>query len=194
MSPEKLLAKITAKGITITGEGFGGSVTISQTDVAGALSFSGIDRMTYLYALFKYVDANDIELLKQLYNHVYIHLATMPQKNGWELTKGKETFRNIVILALNEHINPNFNTCKQCLGTGLTPNQLNCKSCDGSGHKKPSPQKMADAARIDRSNWVRVWAARYEIVHKSISDINMDAKILGSLVQQFKEQDYANVC
>lgn len=188
MSPEKLLAKITAKGITITGEGFGGSVTISQTDVAGALSFANLDRMTYLYALFKFSGAVDIPLLQQLYNHAYIRFAAMPQDRGWKLSKGRETFRNLVVLAINEHIDHGFNTCNQCKGAGVTSSQMQCKSCEGSGHKKPSSKLMADAIRVDRSNWVRVWSGRYDVVHKAITDINMDGKILGSLVRQFKDE------
>jgi hypothetical protein len=198
----KLLSKLTAKGLVITGEGFGGEQSLTAQDVAQALS--GLDRLPYLYALFKYVILFDLrsvrgnrsqdgksvhieyfdrmplehqglaaELAGTLYEKIHVMYIDWYNVNEGSLYHATRT-------ALWECIDPRFNNCKKCGGSGkntwgtLTTGKpaTDCKKCGGSGIVRKTASQYAKLIGIDKSNWARCWESRYEKIYRYVSDLD----------------------
>lgn len=148
------IAKLTAKSIRITGEGFGGTAQVTWGDIAASLS--GTNRLGYLLLLAKYADDRRA-------NSLFIG----------ELAKEIKKERNCTInIALRVAVACSFSVinpmrCHNCHGrTVVFPKKKGktiletfrkCSTCDGTGYRQLSERKKSDIAGIPSSTWHDSW-------------------------------------
>lgn len=211
----KILSKLTAKSIRITGEGFGGTSDITAEMVAAALS--GLNQAAYLYAQFKYVIMFDLRSVRgeraqdkiqtsaPYFDRMPLaHKAMAADLVGAMYEKVIEehvdwhnvdegTLYHATKAALWESIDPRFSMCRKCGGTGknswgsLTTGKpaRDCKSCGGRGTIEKTATQYAELLGIHKSNWARCWERRYEKILMVMGDL--DAQVARHINRKFQD-------
>lgn len=146
MSAE-LLAKMTAKGLVITGEGFGGEVILSSSDVAGALA--RVRGIAYDFLLLKYCgDESGINRLVETFGSVISAKENRRSPGSLSLLDAEIYARQIIADNLGGDI------CRTCRGTGVY-RYKNCQGCQGKGKRVPSERARAEALGLTRYEYKR---------------------------------------
>lgn len=174
-SPEKLLARLASHGIDYQGvTGGTPGLGITPEDVAGAMQ--GLDRGAYLLLLRKWV--LDTSVQNELFYRVYVAVAGLAADNGWKVPKGQEYLRKLARLAVAEIVDPM--KCSLCKGrTEIWKRGENkpvvCPKCSGTGYGKITAAERYKTVGIDKRNWERTWADRYEMIYKFVNEWEHEA-------------------
>lgn len=182
---ERLLAKMTARGMNIENSGGGGTIRISSTDVAGGLGMGNLSRGAYLYGLAVYAGHDGV--LVELERLAWMRAVDLAVENGWKVIRGKENLRNAARLALMEHVEPTIHFCSRCKGSGHTLNRsrmsIPCVKCEGKGNQVFSNVFLADQIGVDESAIRKTWLNRYERIHADLFEWRNE--VLSHLWRQF---------
>ncbi len=149
MSTENLLAKMTAHGIQISGEGFGGKVDISCTDVAAACA--GMREPVYMLMLLKF--CADKAAAKPM--QIYIAQLMHKENPAMPLARCMDLALVVLVQEVGGYI------CKTCDGTGRARYAV-CRGCKGSGKADISQRERARLVGIDESTYRRSYAKLVE--------------------------------
>lgn len=181
---ESLLTKMSVRGCNWQSVA-GGTIDISEFDVAAALSFGNLSRPAYYLARAKYLDdAEALNWMKQHFSHqVLTTFAIDKSKNIDDKVSG------LADLIVKEGM---FGIhCKDCEGLGviysrnvLKPIVGNCKSCNGTGHGRLSERERARTANIPVSSWNRKWKEKIYDFYNYVSDLNDE--VISHVRRQFK--------
>lgn len=151
MRAEMLMAKMTAKGLNISGGGFGGRVELSWTDVAGALG--GLERVPteLLRTMYLGDHRGDDLVLGELRKFI----AACAQDNKIKVTAG--VVEGLAVLAMFEVVNPPH--CTACNGVGQVRLRAGvirvCERCAGSGYGARGSREQSAIAGIPRTTYDR---------------------------------------
>lgn len=196
MNPIRLMAKMTAKGLLIDGSGFGGgSVVITQHDVAGAMGMGKLPAEAVLVGRAKFSDDNQAQL--SLAGWVQTEFRRVCMRNGWKA----DYCEGLATLCVFELVYPM--RCSHCMGRGKTwqqePEQaddgsllrmadrwLECKPCKGTGQSVLTVRNRAAIARISKSRFSETWAARADDMMKSL--YTLEDMVLRHLWHQFADR------
>lgn len=189
---EKILALLTARGVTIGGT-FGGSPDLTPSEVARMLQ--GLERGPYLSCVVR--DCGDIGRLPDLERCLWLRTIAMADpvdshgrplpKLSWPLSHGQGYCRRLAGLAVFEFLCPRSRKCEACDGRGWVTHQgqgVVCNECStappdprvtdetdqpgGTGFKSMSQEMRAEIAGIPLRSWKDGWSQRYEQVHTQI--------------------------
>ncbi len=142
MKSAEMLAKMTAKGLVITGEGFGGETVLSAADVAGALA--SVRGVGYDLLLVKY--AEDYSRVAPLISTFTAVIEAKENKSRpGSITSEFAGYLARAIIADNL----GGDLCSTCNGTG-THRYKNCTGCNGSGKRPPSATARATSLGLTR--------------------------------------------
>lgn len=160
MRPEVELAKLTAHPINMAmvsrGAFYVHSPSIRPEHVAAACSFAKLPRKVYLFALRKW--CGDETVHRELSNYAYIDTAGMVAAKGWPVESGKQQYRKLSGIAMDEAISAQV--CPTCHGVGHI-NVHQCEDCQGFGRKSWSGRELARRFGCDERWFRRVWRDRY---------------------------------
>lgn len=172
MNAKRLLAKMTARGMSIGVVG-GGSVEINRADVAAALSFAGVSVTADRLVRLAYCgDNSQVPLLKAALVHEVRGMVTCDRPMRYQL----------VTLALCEIMGKRL--CRTCNGVG-TVAAKQCTVCDGAGLKAWSQRARADVVSVSLSAFQRSIEGEANAVYQYVS--NMEQQALAALSKQFAE-------
>lgn len=146
MSAE-LLAKMTAKGIVITGEGFGGEIVLSSSDVAGALA--RVRGIGFEILMLKYCgEMERFERLVSMLAGIISAKENRARPGSLSLDRAEAISRAIVSDSLGGDL------CRTCNGTG-TYRYKTCQGCQGTGKRTPSERARANALNMTRYEYAK---------------------------------------
>lgn len=161
MGVERLLAKMSVRGLAITGGGFGGVVELSWTDVAAGLG--GLDRVTTELLRTMYLDDHrgDALVLAEL-RRVIREIA-----GRHEVKVTEPVVAGLAVLVMFEVINPP--QCGPCSSTGLIRHRggiiRTCDKCCGTGIGQRGIREQAGIAGLKKdtfnNKYSRVAAVAY---------------------------------
>lgn len=143
-----LLAKLTAHGIQITGEGHGGMPQITESDVAGAMA--GMRRVVYQFMRLKY--CADKSMLRPVVERVTFRLLGDAMYESLRVGEVKRLSTLIVHQATEGPL------CETCNGTGTIlsdENVKDCRPCRGTGRRRMSQERAADFMEVSRPTYVK---------------------------------------
>lgn len=147
MSAAELLSKMTAHGVQITGEGFGGEVAITAQDVAAALR--GTHGLAYDLVLLKYTGDDSVAL--RLQEGLVEWVVQNEGLSRWDAAPyAKEAIDDCISGSL----------CRTCSGTGVYKYK-DCPGCRGTGRRDKSERARADALGITRHEYRSSGAGRF---------------------------------
>lgn len=176
MQAERLMTKMTARGVSISGVGGGGMVHISAVDVAAALAFANVGHDAERLVRCMYCgDTGNKPLLDAALVHVGRKVC---KRHGLCLSVAPK----LVNLALDEL--RGGSRCSSCAGRGLVGMKV-CQSCEGSGLRAMTDSARARLLGLPRSTFVDTYRAAADAVYGHIADLEQRA--LRALVQQFRE-------
>lgn len=154
MRVERLMAKMTARGLVISGGGFGGAVELSWTDVAAGLG--GLNRVTTELMRTMYLGDHrgDALVLAELRKFICEVAALNQVKVTPAVVEG------LAVLALFEVVNPP--QCVPCSASGLVRLRGGggqaCQKCAGTGIGHRGAREQAAIAGIPRTTYDRHYA------------------------------------
>ncbi|RLB62490.1 MAG: hypothetical protein DRH08_12385 [Deltaproteobacteria bacterium] len=148
MSAE-LLAKLTAHGVNITGEGFGGTPEITQSDVAGAMA--GMRKEVYEFVLLKY--CADARMMERVIERVTWRVIGETFTGSYD--PGMRLISRIAVIIV--HMATEGPICETCNGTGTYASK-SCHGCRGTGKTHMTQGKCAGMARISVPTYKKYWA------------------------------------
>lgn len=196
MNPIRLLGKMTAKGLLIDGSGFGGgSVLITQHDVAGAMGMGNLPAEAELVGRAKFSDDNQAQLA--LAGWVQSEFRRQCMRNGWKA----DYCEGLATLCVFELVHPM--RCSHCMGRGKTWQQeperaddgallriadrwVECKPCKGTGQSVLTVRNRAAIAKIGKSQFNDVWAARADEMMTAL--FSLEERVLRHLWRQFQQE------
>lgn len=148
MRVEMLMAKMTARGLVISGGGFGGRVELSWTDVAGSLA--GLDRVPteLLRTMYLGDHRGDDVVLAALSDFIIATAGENQIKVTTEIVAG------LARLAMFEVVNPPH--CSTCRGLGQTSVAgiiRVCGQCAGYGYGTRGVRDQAAIAGMKKSTF-----------------------------------------
>lgn len=157
MNPVRMLAKLTAQGVKLEGGG-GGSVLVSETDVAAAMGMGSLDPFACLVGRAKFAD--DGQAQQRLVRVVERRFARRCMDRGWPMQRA----RGVAELAVFELIWSG--TCPHCDGGGWAPRprptHARCGACRGTGRKVLGVRDRAAIAGIGRTQFADAWQQRVD--------------------------------
>lgn len=128
-------------------------------DAAAALA--GLPRGPYLLA--RVMLALDESCRRELEKQLWSEMCSFAYAEKWIVPIGQELLRKMAKIAIAEVVDPAL--CKGCRGRGsIYPRgglARACGACFGSGRGVLSASAKARAVGMDKSNWCRLWGARY---------------------------------
>jgi len=142
---------------------------LSRSELSGLLS--GLGEQAMNMALAKY--AGDEQSERKLIAHVRVYAAGIAVNERWEIVKGRPIVANMAAVAVFEVVRPN--RCGACGGTSFVGRQV-CKRCSGLGYRSCSSATIAEAMGIDKSNYSRLWKARYNNIYQYVNDLDVAVK------------------
>jgi hypothetical protein len=143
----ELLAKLTASGVNITGEGFGGgSGGITESDVAAALA--GLKPPVYHLMRLKYCADESVR------SHLIDHIAAKMADDEHFRAPGPCNFDLLAGLAVFQVVDGGL--CWTCNGTGTYQGKEHA-ACKGTGKRHISRTKAAEMAGLSRDHYVKYW-------------------------------------
>ena len=127
----------------------GGINQLPPSIIAGALA--GLGDGPYRLLWCKYVDPDDKNSLTRLITTAYLAAMDIVKREGWEIPKGQEVYRELSRTAIIASLAPS--NCPKCKGRGhvypkypKTSIVRPCHHCIGTGHKSAD----ADVSHISR--------------------------------------------
>ena len=154
MRAEMLMAKLTARGLLITGGAFGGRVELSWTDVAGGLG--GLAKVPSELMRIMYLDDHRGEAVVLAALREFI--LQMAMRNQIKISKA--VINGLASLALHEVTSPPH--CTACNGTGEVQLRIGvvrvCGKCDGSCYGTRASRDQAEIAGIPRTTFDRSYS------------------------------------
>lgn len=173
MNPVKLMAKMTAKGVLVSGAG-GGLVEVSRADVAAALAFAGVSVTADRLVRFLYcADAAQAPLLQAALVHELRRSVAVERAQLYSLVR----------LALDELSGQRV--CATCCGHG-TVGVKACDVCAGSGLKAWSQRQRATAIGVADTTFRRNLEGHADTVYQYVAAMANTA--LASLSEQFSDR------
>ncbi len=155
MGVEHQMARMTARGAQITGEGFGGNSELSQTDIAMALA--GLNGKAYWFMRLKF--CADESMGKKLRHGMAFSMLGDAMLNGPDLT-AKVAMGLATVALMQATTGP---ICERCNGTGTVTKanlSTDCKTCKGTGRLNMTQERAASLAGVSTPTYVK----RYEHV------------------------------
>lgn len=152
MRAENLLAKLTARGLVISGDvGGAGSVGLDRMDVAAALAMMPTISGLLLLTVFCDDHKGDRALLGLLADEI--------QRTARSRIVSRSQAEQMAFLALFEACRPK--RCQPCAGRGELLRYgvaaSDCPTCDGTGRAAYSVRERAALAQVPRSTFGRAW-------------------------------------
>ncbi|MAX54486.1 MAG: hypothetical protein CL537_03050 [Alcanivoracaceae bacterium] len=196
MNPIRLMAKMTAKGLLIDGSGFGGgTVLITQHDVAGAMGMGNLPAEAELVARSKWCDDNQAQLA--LAGWVQTEFRRRCMRHGWKT----DYCEGLATVCVFELVCPM--RCSDCMGRGKVWQQeperaddgvllrmadrwVECKPCKGSGQSELTVRNRAAIAKISKSRFSETWGPRADEMMTTL--YSLDQKVLRHLWHQFADR------
>lgn len=175
MQTEKILARLTAKGIGVptgeqTGGGGGGSV-IDQAAVAGALA--GLSPAAYWFARARFLD--DPEHARLLWDWVTATVTTHASAGNWGEIPHPQA-RRIALVAMTPSVWGI--RCPICDGRGQHNRRrgvlTTCGACHGSGRGVVSEREQARIVGVPATSWRRIWRPRVAAVARLVADLETE--------------------
>jgi hypothetical protein len=163
MDARYLLARLNSiehsfeKHIQSTGE------KLSPMMVAATLA--GLPKPAYL--LLRYIWCQDETVYPDLFLEVEQMARGLALSEGWHGFAAEEKIRALSTLAL--HYFNHRPLCKTCNGTGIVK-IAGCPVCFGSGKQRLTHSVLANAVGIHRSNWLRSWDNKFNLVLAVLSE------------------------
>lgn len=149
MRAEMLMAKMTARGLAITGGGFGGRVELSWTDVAAALGGLGRVQTELMRTMYLDDHRGDDLVLAELRKAI-VQLAS---EGGIKVTQA--VVDGLAVLAMFEVVNPL--SCSACNGLGHVRLQAGlirgCAKCASSGFGSRGIREQASIAGMKKDTF-----------------------------------------
>lgn len=145
----ELLAKLTAKGLSISGGGFGGEITIRPEDVAGALR--GVRGAAYYFVLLKYTGDNNVATTAV----DMLARCILDGDEGVSDPTEAKLYASAIILD-----NIRGDVCRTCNGTGQYRYKT-CRGCKGAGKKPPSTRARARSVGLSDYDYRKAGEARF---------------------------------
>lgn len=149
MRAEMLMAKLTARGLLITGGAFGGRVELSWTDVAGGLG--GLAKVPSELMRIMYLDDRRGEAVVLAALREFI--LQMAMRNQIKISKA--VINGLASLALHEVTSPPH--CTACNGTGEVQLRIGvvrvCGKCDGSCYGSRGIREQAELAGMKKDTF-----------------------------------------
>lgn len=149
MRAELLMARLSARGLVITGGGFGGRVEIDRSDVCVGLAGLPQHQAELMRTMFLDDHRGDEIVLAKIRAFILAKACTA------KITVSAEAVEGIAILALYEVVNPAH--CPVCRGHGelrlRTGMIRTCERCAGSGAGSRSLREQAAIAAVDKETY-----------------------------------------
>lgn len=175
MQTEKILARLTAKGIGVpTGEqaGAGGvRSVIDQAAVAAALA--GLSDPAYWFARARFLD--DPEHARLLWDWVTDTVTAHALAGNWGELPGAQA-RRIALVAMTPSV---WGVrCTSCDGRGQHNRRrgvlTTCGACHGSGRGVVSEREQARIVGVPATSWRRLWRHRVAGVARLVADLETE--------------------
>jgi hypothetical protein len=150
MGVQHQLARMTAKGSQITGEGFGGKSDLSQTDIAWALS--GLHGKPYWYMRLKF--CGDTTVLPLLRNAMVAQMLSEAMAGGMDISA--QTAPVLAMVAIMQATDGPV--CKGCNGTGTVTDGVessDCTACKGTGRLKMTQARAAELSGVSTPTYIK---------------------------------------
>jgi len=152
MGVEHQMARLTARGVQITGAGFGGTVELSQTDVAWALA--GLHGPAYWYMRLKF--CGDKSVLKDLVNSVAFSILGEAMTGNVDVTAQRAP-RLAMVAIMQATDGP---LCIKCDGTGVVikpDSAKECGTCRGTGRVQMTQDRAASIAKMSIPTYTKYY-------------------------------------
>lgn len=164
MTSPAILSRMASKTMIPNGEGFGGFAALSQTDVAHGLVGLPGGPAALMRAMYG-GDTSDLNM-RALYIWSWQSAVDLAIQHGWNVPKGRETYKTLAARACDELVYPRLTHCPHCNGAGkVHPNGHNpegsCRLCNETGKRSICDDEMAALIGVTVDEWQRTWAMRY---------------------------------
>jgi len=153
MGVEHQMARLTARGVQITGAGFGGTVELSQTDIAWALA--GLHGPAYWFMRLKF--CGDESMVAPLRDSIAWRILGEAMTGATDVTARAAV--GIAAAAIMQATKGPI--CEACNGTGtlITAVEVHdCRPCRGTGRLAMTQDRAAGIVGVS----VPTYAKRYE--------------------------------
>tara|TARA_R110001599_G_scaffold33832_3_gene108828 strand:+ start:14489 stop:15031 length:543 start_codon:yes stop_codon:yes gene_type:complete len=161
MGVEHQVAKMTAHGVQITGEGFGGTGELSQTDIAAALA--GLHGQAYWLMRLKY--CADTSMLARLVDAVAFQMLGEAMVSDEDVSA--HTAKGLALVAVMQAtLGP---ICDDCHGTGTAftkDSATDCVPCRGTGRLAMTQDRAAGIAGMTRKTYAKTYS---RLVDRAVS-------------------------
>lgn len=145
-------------------------------DVAQALGMGKLPELAHLLGRARYCE--DADCCQQLLGEVQVIVTGLAMKQRWRCRS--DLPGRLARLATHEMLVDN--RCTACGGRGVNRRQQRCRACLGSGREAMKAAQRYQYAGIDKRNWERRWADRYETIYRQLCDA--EHQLLGHLAWQ----------
>ncbi len=168
MDARYLLARLNSiehhyeKQIQSTGE--------KLTPMMVAAALSGLEKSAYLLA--RYVWCQDETVYSELLSEVEQMVQGLALSEEWCGFAAEEKIQALSALALRYFQHRSL--CKACSGTGIVK-ITSCPQCFGSGKQRLTHSVLANAVGVHRSNWLRSWNEKFNLVLAVLSEWEEEA-------------------
>ncbi|MEK6788493.1 MAG: hypothetical protein AABY68_06040 [Pseudomonadota bacterium] len=146
MRAELLMARLSARGLVITGGGFGGSIEITRSDVCVGLAGLPAHHAELMRTMFLDDHRGDDLILSK------IRAFILARAGVGKITVTADAVSGLAMLALFEVVNPVH--CSGCRGHGEVRFRTGviraCEKCNGSGSGSRSLREQACIAGVDK--------------------------------------------
>jgi hypothetical protein len=175
MSALDYLIFLTPKGVMLTQSGSKQKV-LKWEDVAAAMGMGNLSQEAYLLGRAKYCD--DAPASKGLHKIMTDKSSQLIASRKWRSARdlSSDLAKVACLEALSNH------NCKFCRGTGVTYEQP-CEACEGVGRSRVSEASKYNLAKMDKRNWQRRWASRYEEIYQML--VAAEDELSSHLAYQF---------
>lgn len=176
-----LLAKLTAHGVNITGQGFGGRPDITESDVAGAMA--GLQKESYELLRLKYCD--DVSYYRSVADGVSWRMLGRAMYGDFDISAKAATKAAMIVVdqAVRGPV------CRTCQGTGTVVTKdsaKDCNPCHGTGRRQMTSNAAAKFMGVGRDTYVR----KYErIVNQHVAELeSYESAGISHLRRKFSEE------